>query len=316
MQYINFSYALPVKFYQATSTPGGHFDDDWVYARIKSFEAKTRYNQRWQVGDHTLLQITSTITPEPLKVLNCKGEEVDSIAWAEVLSGIGLKVYHLTLNLDTAYAAGPDRVFFLYQQATLMSADLKAISEPIEVKTFWPNTNVFEYTNSYNAFDIVYADRNTPAFVPPVFRFRIEAGITDYKPDAESADFTDELHDVELLSATPYDTFKLSIGSWDGVADTYLKILNYIVHHDNWKFEHKNSDALQYVKAPGAKWEINRVRVYTLVGATIDILPATNKTSLQISHDALLPGIITGYNLDTSFFGTGDTIKVTEITID
>lgn len=317
-QYINFSYALPVKFYPSTSTPGGHFDDDWAVNRIKSFETTSRYHQRWQAGDETTLQIESTIPPEDLKIYNCKGVVVDSIAWTEVLSGIGIKVYHLTLNLDAALAASPTyRTFYLYQRTTLMSADFKAISEPIEVGT-WPNTNVFEYTNSYNAFGLTYSAKGYtgPAFTAPVFRFRVESGITDYKPDADSSDYIDELHDVELLSATPYDTFKLNIGTAPGVAEWAIKLLNFIIHHDNWKFEIKNNDALQYVKAPGAKWDINRVKGYTLIGASIDILPATNRTSLQLSHSALTPGIITGYNLDTSFFGTGSVIKVTEITID
>lgn len=313
MEQINFSYALPVKFYKATATPGGHFDDDWAYNRIKAFEIKTRYPQRWQVGDSTPLQVTSTILPEPLKVLNCKGVEVASIDWTEVLGGSPLKVYQLTLNLDAAYAASPVyKVFFLYQQAIFGSADLPAISEPIEVRVFWPNTNVFAYTNSFNAFNIVYTDRNTPSFVGPVFRFRIESGITDYKPDAESADFIDEIHDVELLSATPFDTFKLTIGTWSGVGEIYLKLLNFIIHHNIWKYEIKNNDALQYVRSPGAKWDVNRIRPYTLVGASIDILPATNKTALQLIHDGPLDGIVTAYDLETDFFGPGATVPIEE----
>lgn len=302
-QYVNFSYALPVKFYKNTATPGGHLDDDWAQNRILSFEQARRYSQRWQVGDTTTLQITSTITPDSLKVYSCDGVVLFTIAWIEKLTWAGFKVYELTLNLDAAN----NKTVYLYQKVALMDTVFEAISEPIQVKTLWPNTNVFEYYNSYNTYDVFFT-------TGAKFRFRIEAAIMDYEPGGDTADFIDETHNGELLSATPFDSFKLYIGDAAGVPDWALKILNFIVHCDNWKFQIKNGDKKQYVKQ--GKWDINRVKGWSLYGASIDVIPAENIYSLQLNALSLEPGILTGFTLGTNFFGTSvQQINVEEINI-
>lgn len=309
VQYVNFPYALPVKFYKNTETPGGHLDDDWAYARIKSFEQARRYPQRWQVGDTTKLQISSTIPPDSLKVYSCAGVLLTSIAWAEVLTWSGFKVYELTLTLD----AQINKTVYLYQKVELMDTVFEAISEPIQIKTAWPNTNVFEYTNSRNDFGLWYIGA-AGAALGTKFRFRIEAGIMDYEPDGDTADFIDETHNGELLSATPFDKFKLYIGDAAGVPDWCLKILNFIVLHDNWKFEIKNNDAKQYVKQ--GKWDITRSKGWALYGAAIDIIPATNLYALQLNATTIEPGIVTGFMLQTGFWGTSvEEINVEEINI-
>jgi hypothetical protein len=305
VQYFKISHANPFKFYEEKTTSSMHMDMDWAYSRIQSYKTRRRYNQRWQTGDETKIELVSTITPESLKVLNEDGSIVSSFAWSEKLSGAGFKVYEATVNLDSVTVNSKNHILYLYQRATLMSADFKAISEPIEVRTSWPKTKVFRYTNSEDKHGIFFHRGVT-------FAFRIEADIDDYKPGSEASDFIDELHNGEILNSTEYDTFKLHIGDQDGIADWALKLMNIITRMDSWTVESNADDPLAYFREAKANWDVNRVKGNPLCGASVDVMPAVNKTGLELTHDALYPGIVTGYNLDTGFFGEGDEIAVTE----
>ncbi len=64
----------PLKFYPNTANPLFGFDGAWMKERIKSFERKVDYYQKWQIGDQTPIYVKSSIIPDDLKVNDCSGE--------------------------------------------------------------------------------------------------------------------------------------------------------------------------------------------------------------------------------------------------
>jgi hypothetical protein len=292
---------MPFKMYKNTSTPGIHFDDDWFYQQIKSFETRRDYFQKWRRSVKTKFQINSTIAPDDFKLYNKAGTLIKSFAWTLVASGgsLGLDVYECEIDFTTGVAI--DGIYFLYLKAELLSVKFEAISEPILIQNTHPNTLLFSYKNSVNDFGVIFSTGSS-------YNFICEAGVMDYEPMRERSAYVDEIQNTTTLSATPYRQFKLYIGEAPGVAPYVVDILNRIFSCDNVKIE-----GLQYETPSGSKWEVSRVKGYPLIGASIDLVEAKNNSSLQLSDGLpITPGVVLMFDLDSNFFG--NTASVEHIT--
>lgn len=288
---------LPFKFVPSTSTPGIHFDDSWACEQIKSFERKLFYRQKWKKTDTTKIQCESSIAPETLKVLNNDGIVVKSFAWTSVLSTASYGIYECTFDVSDL----PDGFYYLYQRVTLLSVDWKAVSEPIHVKSSWPNTLLFRYKNSFNKDDVAWTASGIEMY------FRCEAAIMDFNPEAEISDYVNQVQDREILDGVPSRSFKLNIGTAKGVAPYIVDILNRI-----FSVDYVDIEGLEYCRA--GKWEVARQKNYPLIGASLEIVPGRNLQSLEFSETSpLAPGIITAYNIETGFFGPGTVVPVIEV---
>lgn len=290
------SYHNPVKFYPSTPTPGKGFDDDINYNQIKSWERKIKYYQKWKKEDTVFIQVWSTEVPT-IKLIDCTGLVLKSAVGAVVIASPGLdfNIYLCYLTLNDV-AEGKDYYF------TITTDTFAAISEPQEIRTDYDiETLLFRYTNSINDFGIVWSGYNGPGDLytfQPVFR--IEAAIMNYDPQRERTSFRDQVLNIKTTSATPFDQFKLFIADVWGVAPWATKLLNNIFTTDKVLIEN-----IQYETPDGSKWDITRVHGYPLVGAAIDLLPAKNKSGLQLSAE-ILPGsdeIIVAYDIDWEAFG-------------
>lgn len=295
---LNIPFLNDLKFVPNTASPGIHFDDDWMYNQIKSFERKVNYYRKWQVGESSIVQIESTLPPDDLKFFDCTSTMVLSIPFAITADGedLGTKIYEAVVNLDTLPV---NKVYYPYIKASFMSVLYEAIGEPIRLQTLWPGTLLFSYRNSYNDFGV--------AFTTGIqFNFRCEAGIMDFQPDSEDADYIDQIHNVERESGTAFRTFKLYIADEKGVAPWVLDLLNRIFICDYVVIRKEVTEiGLQYSKNTGAKWEINRVKGYPLYGGSLEIVPTKNASGLQFSTaGGFAPGLVTAYNMNSNFFGT------------
>lgn len=291
MTFLNIPFINPVKFVPNSATPGKHFDQDWAYNQIKSFESKIRYYQKWQVGDTTVIQLESSILPEDLKVYDCTKTLKKSIEFVKVADGddLGINVYEAEVNMDDLPV---NKDYYFYIKATYGPALFEAISEPIRLQTSWPGTMQFKYRNSFNDFGVAFS-------TGVEFSFRCEAGIMDFQPENESADYIDQIHNVEVLSGTPYRTFKLYIGDEKGVAPWVLDLLNRVFVCD-----HVEIEGLEYSKNTGAKWEVNRVKPWPLFGGALEIVATKNMSGLQfMSDEDISDGLVVAYDIDTNFFG-------------
>lgn len=303
---LNIPFCSPLKFYEDTTTPGIHFDHDWTYERIKNFETKKFYYQKWQRGDTTKLQVGCSFLPDNLKLYNSKGKLKKSFPFTLIAAGgsIGYSIYECEIDIDDQ----DDDIYFFYFKATFIDVSFAAISEPVQLKDSFQNTLIFQYWNSFNDHGVIFSTGIK-------YKFRCEAGIMDMQPDRERASYTDLIHNIATLSATAFRTYKLYVGEAAGVAPYVLDIMNRIFCCDNVLISKDGNKPVRFETTEGSKWDINRVKGYPLFGGSIEIIEAINKSSLQITDDdSVVTGIITGYNLDTNFFGTGGTNRaVTEI---
>lgn len=305
-QYCDIPHVSPFKFYKNTATPGVHFDDDWFKNRIAPFDTITDYMQRWKVGDDTTLQIISTIAPGKLEIYNCKKTKVGELDFSPVLTSASFPatVHQVNVNLDTAYASGANPVLYLYFKCQTLDTAFEWISEPINVKTSWPNTSIIQAwnnTNDYGAY--FYGTGYRP-------KFRIEAMIRDYEPAFDNTSFADQLRNTKKLSAMPYRKFKLQVGTAPGVSEPAMDILNRMICLDNWKISDK-----QFAVADGAKWDINRQKNWPLIGGSIDVVEYLNLFTNQQNAGSVEPGIVTSMLINSQFNGTAQQVFVEEVTI-
>lgn len=294
----------PVKFYESKTVTGIGFDQDFAFNQIKSFERKVTYTRKWQRGsDTTPIQVQATLLPGPIQVMDCNAVVVKTIVFTLALPGDGYNVYEAVIDLDNL----PDNVYYLYSYTSLFALSFKIISEPIFLKDYWSNTLMFEYSNAVNDFEVIFTTSIK-------YRFRCEAGIMDFQPDGEATDYTDQVHNIEILSGSPFRTFTLYIADEKGVAAWVLDVLNRIFYCNKVVISQDGTNGIQYVKPANAKWAISRQKGYPLFGASAEIQEAINSNSLQLnSLDSLTPGFIKAYNIETGFFGNGTEVIITEI---
>ena len=297
--HVNIPLIFPFKMVPSTATPGIHFHDDWACNQVRDWEMKRYYQQKWKKTDTTKLQIESSIMPETLKVLNLHGATVKTFTWSAVLSEIAYKIYETTFDISDL----AEGVYYLYQQVTFGAIDWKYVSEPINMKTTWPRTLLFTYTNSFNDQDVAWTATGL------TMKFRCEADIQDYEFLRDRAAYINQTRDLTNLSGIPYNAAKLRIGEAPGVAPYVVDILNRIFCCDSI-----DADGLMIQSDEGSKWEVNRIKGYPLIGAEIDIVPAVNRASQQSADTTpLAPGIVMAYNISTDFFGPGSLVPVTDV---
>lgn len=300
--YLNISKTWPFKMLLNTATPGEHFDDDWACNQLRYGDMKRYYQQKWMRSYNTKLQIVTTIEPDPLKLYNKDRVVVKSFTWTVVGIGAGTeKAYQCTFDVTDI---ATDGVYWLYQKCELLSVKFEAISEPIYIKDYHRNVRPWVFKHSVNDFGLIFVGTNL------VMTFMCESDIppTEYTFERDRNAYIDQVHNVSTTSAYPFNNAKLIIGEPPGVAPYIIDIANRILCCDNVKF-----NGLQIETPEGAKWDINKVRGYPLIGGSIDVTPAHNLSSLQlIDEDPIQPGIITAYNIDQGFFGTANVVHITE----
>lgn len=296
MNHFKIPFLSPFKFVPATSSPGVHFDDAWACEQIKSFEKQAFYKQKWVKADTTPLQVESSIAPETLKLYDSNGVVVKTFSWTEKYAAVDYKIYETTFDVSDM----AEGIYYLLQQVTIGAINWKAITEPVHVKTAWPNTMLFRYYNSYNRDDVAWTTGLQ-------MQFRCEAGIMDFNPEAEITDYINQSHDREIIDGVPSRSFKLYIGDERGVAPWVVDLLNRIFLCDFVAIEEK-----EYCRA--GKWEIVRQKNYPLIGASMEIVPGQNLTSLEFADTTpLAPGIVMAYSFETGFFGEGPTVPIIEV---
>lgn len=291
----------PVRFYPSTATPGKHMDDDGYIQLLKSFEKDKRYYQKWQKDDTIRVQFMAFSAPV-MNLINCSGKIIKTYNAVEVVASPGLdySIYEAYMGLSDV----AEGIYYLTATATGMESSLSYISEPLDVKEEHPGTMLFTYKNTLNDFGLVFSGYLDVGYDQYTFQptFRCEAGIMDFEPVRDRTAYTDQVNDVTTLFALPGRQFKLYIGDAYGVAPYIIDILNRIFCCDYVLIDDK-----QYESTEGSKWEIERVKGYPLIGGSLDLVPAQNRSSQQQSIEVIAASrIVAAYNIEAEAFGYGN----------
>lgn len=303
---------IPFKFVPYTNNPGIHFDDLWYAQQSRPWQMKNiRYQQKWQSGDTTPIQIESTLQPDDLIVYNWKKEQVKTIVWNKVFETTSTAVWECNVDLS----AIAEDVYYLYIKAVLQSdptVKFESISEPISVKASWPNTMLIKYRHVYNDFGVLWKTGLTMSF-------RCESSISN-KPkfETERTAYVNQTQNVSTLWSSPYRVYDLLIGEAPGVAPWVGDLLNRIFGMTDVIIENR-----RYQRIVGAKLEERSGDGYPLCGYKLEITDEYPVDSLNFNVDDSGTGlpeagsqvgkIITAYNIETGWFGAGSDVPVIEV---
>lgn len=300
MSYIKFPFILPFKFVKWKST-GIHFDDKWTRDRTLFYERPVYYKQKWKRSVTTTIQVEAGVAPEPIEYYNGNGDKVKQTNWAAVFLSIDYGIYEVEIDFSDL----PPHTYFLYQKAVVGAVAYEAITEPILVADDHRNILMFEYSHHFNDYDIAWTTGLR-------MKFFIEAGITDFSPEGEVTEHVNQTNDISVLNAVPSRSFKLLVGDANGIPPYALDILARI-----FKCSRVVIEGMRYARVPQSEIEKNFIKGNHLMGAAIEIAPAFNNQSLEFNSEngelLGLPGIVTAYNIQTAFFGTGTLVPITDI---
>lgn len=283
-----------------------HFDLRWFKDQRLPNSVNVYYKQKWYRALTTPIQIESMIPPTPVKIYNAYGDIVKTINWSTLFSGVNYNIYQFIFDISDQ----PEGTYFIYFTISLLSFNHACISEPILSKNSFGSLPmaVFQYWNSFNDFDVAWTLMTSRMIfvcegcIPP----------NQMLPKRNATSYANQSYNVKVLSGSPYRLHQLCIGGTKldlGVAPYVLDIANRIFDCDNIFINEK-----KFAANVGAEWKKTDQSDYPLVTGNIDICEADNLSSLQFSDTTpLAPGIVTGYDLDTSVFGPGSVVPILEV---
>jgi hypothetical protein len=227
------------------------------------------YSQKVKFAFPTKMQVLSDWVPT-LKIYQCgTGTLKATISPSTPTTGIigqTFTCYEFAINWSS-YAADTYYIEITYTDDAPLLHTWR--SGAIQSATNWPNTLVYEYTNSQNQYSIVWATGIVMSMV-------VEGAIADYEPGFEDVIYEDQYHNTTKLNSIPFRQFTLYAGSATGFAGmpTYMgDKLNWIFACDQIKI-----DGVYYQNTNGSKWETSRTDPYgtNFMGLKITIIEVNN----------------------------------------
>jgi len=240
--------------------------------QVYSFQTGVQYKQKWQNNDTIYVQMVSTFGPMSMRLVDCDGTIYASGVTNLVPNTfytLPAQLFDMTLSL----ASVPEGEYYIEVLAGTNPGITYLISEPISIREDWPNTILFEYSNSYNKDGMVFQNGE-------VFSFRCEAVIQDYDFNSTDVIFDDQTENSQLLSSFGFNTAKLIVANAKGVAPWVGQMVR-----DIFKMDKVLLDGMQFTKAAGAKLERVSDRLYNLTGYSLDIKEAFARNSLTVIND-------------------------------
>lgn len=267
------------------------------------------YLQKCKRGLHTFLQCLSDWVPT-LKIYDGElGFVIATIAPstpANSIVGQTFTVYEFDINWNS-YAAGFYYIEITYTDDTPTLQTTR--SGLIQTANNFPQTLVFEYTNSTNDFSAIFS-------TGIVFNLVVEGNIADYTPVFEDVIFDDQVSNTTKLNAIPHREFNLYIGrntGFPGVALWMGDKMNWIFACDQIKI-----DGQYYQNTTGSKWEVKRPDALSpnFMGLQITIKEVNNLFLNQYQALAMPEGSIQVITRTKSFIANSADITIAGIFTD
>jgi hypothetical protein len=291
VQFVPIGNILPAQYHHK------HMDSDWYVEQIRRYTTQKNYFQKWQTNDVIALQcFTNGLAPVQADVINCKGRNYGSFPLTQVSTAAVRSPYALFQgSIDISSLGVPeDEIYYVIITAGTGTTIAQFISEGLHIRSDWPGTLLFGFTNDRNKLSTIFTEGFTPTF-------RMEGMIKDFLPEAVFASYKDEPGDVEILDGTASRKYILSIGEDEPVPPYMIDKLNRImlltdVTIDGHGYSRDDDSKFERVQVPGSAasfW-------------AIPIVEATNREAVTLSVDGeLQQNLVVLYNIETRLFGDG-----------
>jgi hypothetical protein len=279
-------------------------DQDWFKNRVTDWIDSNDYFAPWQTNDIISLQCqTAGLSPVTAQFVDCNGRNVGSPIDIPSMSDPAIlspqTLFQGAIPLNT-YAEG--KYYILYTMG-VGGAMASFISEGIWIKSYWPKSQLVEYSNTRNKLATVF----TSGYKPSI---RMLSQISRFTPKSKFTEYIDEPQDVTLLNAIPYDTWKWTIGFDTGIPDYMMRKIDRIMLLDTTLI-----DGDQYSRDGNANVEKQNFPGQPKEYLMLDIRKALNEDGITLNTAGQLDDQQqAGYVLDANAFGNNSGQNLINVT--
>lgn len=292
---INIPFLNPIRFVELDPVElpqylTKHFDDYWFKEQLQPYETVVDFKQKYQTSDAIYLQFEANFAAIQMQVIDCDQNVLLTQSATQIRENKylpGYYVYELTLSLAT-FSEGT-----IYLKLNLGLGSKLMISEPVQVAETWPNTILFQYSNSKYHGDVIFE-------TGIVFGFRCEAVIRRLDPASDRTYYRDQKQNPTTLKVRPYRAFELGIGHLTGIPDWYIDKMNWI-----WSCDNVQCDGKSFAVLDDSKFEDQEIdKRYALRHWTLNIQEGINRASKIVGVD-VNPNkkLMIVYQIDGTVFG-------------
>lgn len=266
----------------------------------KYWQINTRYEQKVQNNDPMRIQLWSgfrtSSSPSVAKVLlhlyTCKGDEVGTPLEIPRYSAVPLfqdddddNVYVNGIAVHDYWSTIDAGDYFLVLEVPYDSdGDFVSdgvdyfISEPILVKAKHPKTVLIDISNSINRDSIMFQQTFSK------FSFRVEAAVVQPTPQVDRVVFKDQGSNSAQLSATVFNTWKLTIGFTNPVPYWVIEKMNHYFGCNNIYI-----DGIGYSQIDGSLIAFDSPDInYPFYQGTIELGEKNNTQNFQFKYGGIL----------------------------
>ncbi len=313
------SYLNPVKWYPYDFAKPAqynfiHMDQDVQGRQTRNLAYPAQYLQKWQQNDTIELQcITNGLSPVVIKII-----DLTTVINGDLSTGNVTASFTLTETADPS-VVNPYSMFQgdfaltdipegIYQMVAIIGTGNTITewkSEPFAIAAKWPDTMLFQYTDTNNKWTTIFTQGYNP-------QFRIEAKLGKYNTESKFTQFEDQPADIETVNGIPYRTFQLLLG-WRtaGIPPWARELLEYILLLETCEI-----DGIGFTRSNEAKFEEEEFSGWPMSSWKLKVRQSTNKFGSSLTTDGSVDDqMLVTYPIDVSLFGDGNndgTITITD----
>lgn len=243
----------------------------WFSEQVTNWINQNNYWQPWQNDDACNLQfITRDLTEVAVNLYACDGTVISTTGCVEKFSPAIIAPYHLW-EVTVDLSAVPESGYYLTAAGGSGDNLATLISEGMWVKADWPETMLIEAASSANRQSMIFDTGYAPAM-----RIR---GFFDnmFKQKYKGAFYTNQIQDLQILNAIPYEITSLWCGLEDGIPDYVHKKVARMLLLDGTKIEGEG-----FSINDGADWEETFIQGNPKKFQKIDIRPSLNIDGISV----------------------------------
>lgn len=221
------------------------FDPEWKH----DFETDECYMQSFASSDNMRVQFSMSKDYTPSVILEEKYNTAVNIPTIQIAENEDVYVYTFSI---TGLATGCYKVRIKNNEKGFSVASYFQI----QPSCYLHHTTLLRYTNRENMFDVVFLNENEENYY---FELRVPGGFQyrDISFNVSDETFRDQRYTLSQLSAFPYETNPLTIGTKEGVPIWVGRKINLI-----FSLSAVTVDDTEYIRSEGAEVEMTQLGTY------------------------------------------------------